>query len=163
MVACRPCRHCTRRGAEPQRHLFALPRGREPSQTPPSLATDSSISPGPPLSLAAGTDHRKVVLPVLRRNAGSHAQGTCLPRTINAAGGSGQGCRGRSPRRNKLWESPFPGGEGGRGGWGQESKLKARLAGSKQGKPPRRARGSPPFPCAARVQPSGMQGAKPLA
>ena len=35
-------------GAEPQRHLFALPRGRGPSQTPPSLATDSSISPGPP-------------------------------------------------------------------------------------------------------------------
>ena len=35
-------------GAEPQRHLFTLPRGRGPSQTPPSLATDSSISPGPP-------------------------------------------------------------------------------------------------------------------
>ena len=35
-------------GAEPARHLFALPRGRGPSQTPPSLATDSSISPGPP-------------------------------------------------------------------------------------------------------------------
>ena len=35
-------------GAEPPRHLFALPRGRGPSQTPPSLATDSSISPGPP-------------------------------------------------------------------------------------------------------------------
>ncbi len=32
----------------PRRHLFALPRGRGPSQTPPSLATDSSISPGPP-------------------------------------------------------------------------------------------------------------------
>ena len=35
-------------GAEPQRHLVTLPRGRGPSQTPPSLATDSSISPGPP-------------------------------------------------------------------------------------------------------------------
>ena len=32
----------------PLRHLLALPRGRGPSQTPPSLATDSSISPGPP-------------------------------------------------------------------------------------------------------------------
>ena len=30
------------------RHLVSLPRGRGPSQTPPSLATDSSISPGPP-------------------------------------------------------------------------------------------------------------------
>ena len=49
LVACRPCRCGARRGAEPQRHLFALPRGRGPSQTPPSLATDSSISPVPPL------------------------------------------------------------------------------------------------------------------
>ena len=32
----------------PLRHLVSLPRGRGPSQTPPSLATDSSISPGPP-------------------------------------------------------------------------------------------------------------------
>ena len=36
------------RGACPARHWLALPRGRGPSQTPPSLATDSSISPGPP-------------------------------------------------------------------------------------------------------------------
>ncbi|UKI12092.1 MAG: hypothetical protein L6V84_04755 [Oscillospiraceae bacterium] len=35
--------------AFPRRHWLALPRGRGPSQTPPSLATDSSISPGPPL------------------------------------------------------------------------------------------------------------------
>ena len=35
--------------AEPGRHLLSLPRGRGPSQTPPSRATDSSISPGPPL------------------------------------------------------------------------------------------------------------------
>ena len=34
--------------AEPARRLLTLPRGRGPSQTPPSLATDSSISPGPP-------------------------------------------------------------------------------------------------------------------
>ena len=32
----------------PRRHWLAQPRGRGPSQTPPSLATDSSISPGPP-------------------------------------------------------------------------------------------------------------------
>ena len=43
-----PCRCGVRRGAEPARHLLSLPRGRGPSQTPPSLATDSSISPGPP-------------------------------------------------------------------------------------------------------------------
>ena len=35
-------------GLAPMRHWLSLPRGRGPSQTPPSLATDSSISPGPP-------------------------------------------------------------------------------------------------------------------
>ena len=34
---------------------------------------------------------------------------------------------------------PFPTGEGGRGDRGQKSKLKAWLAGDKEGKPPRRA------------------------
>ena len=36
-----------------------------------------------------------------------------------------RGCRGRSPRRNKLLVSPFPTGEGGRGDRGQKRKLKA--------------------------------------
>ena len=63
------------------------------------------------------------------------ALGTCLTGTINAASGSGQGCRGRSPRRNKLWDSPFPPGRG-QGGWGRQSKLKAGQAGGKEGKPP---------------------------
>ena len=34
--------------SKPPRHLLDLPRGRGPSQTPLSRATDSSISPGPP-------------------------------------------------------------------------------------------------------------------
>ena len=55
LTACgthRACQASTRRGQGgwllPLRHLVSLPRGRGPSQTPPSLATDSSISPGPP-------------------------------------------------------------------------------------------------------------------
>ena len=39
----------------------------------------------------------------------------CMAGFISAASGSVQGCRGRSPRRNKLWGSPFPAGEGGSG------------------------------------------------
>ncbi len=62
--------------------------------------------------------------------------GTCTAGTVSAANGLMQGCRGRSPRRNKLIVSPFPGGEGGQGDRGQESKLTARLAGGEQGKPP---------------------------
>ena len=37
--------------------------------------------------------------------------GTCMARLVSAASGLMPGCRGRSPRRNKLWISPFPGGE----------------------------------------------------
>ena len=40
--------------------------------------------------------------------------------TSSAAQAQPQGCRGRSPRRNKLWDSPFPGGEGGRGDGGRK-------------------------------------------
>ena len=73
----------------------------------------------------------------------SHPSGTCLAGTISAVSGSGQGCRGRSPRRNKLWDSPFPPGRGA-GGWGKESKLKARLADDQPGKPPFGHRQRPP-------------------
>ena len=44
--------------------------------------------------------------------------------------------RGEAPCMKKTLVSPFPGGEGGSGGWGQEGKLKARQAGNKEGKPP---------------------------
>ena len=53
------------------------------------------------------------------------ARGTRMAETVSAANGLMQGCRGRSPRRNKLIVSPFPTGEGGRGDRGQKSKLKA--------------------------------------
>ena len=39
-----------------------------------------------------------------------------------------RGCKGRSPLHKKTKNPPFPGGEGGSGGWGQKSKLKARSA-----------------------------------
>ena len=47
-----------------------------------------------------------------------------------------QGCRGRSPRQNKLKFSPLPAGKGGQGGWGKERKLKAGRVGNKEGTPP---------------------------
>ena len=118
-------------------------------------------SPPAPLSLAAGTAHRKAVLSVLRRTAGSHAQGTRLAGSVSAAGGLMPGRRGEAPGEINFGTPPSR-REGGRGGWGQESKLKARLAGSKQGTPPRRARGSPPFPSAARIQSRGCKGQSPL-
>ena len=44
--------------------------------------------------------------------------------------------RGEAPCIRKTKISPFPGGEGGAGGWGQKIKLKAGVAGGKEGKPP---------------------------
>ena len=80
--------------------------------------------------------------------------GTAEEGSVSAASGLVQGCRGRSPRRNKLLVTPFPAGEGGWGDRGQESKLKAGAAGDKQSKPPPGAWFAP-FPSAARVQPPG--------
>ena len=77
--------------------------------------------------------------------------------------------------------SPFPPGralcERGSGGWGQQSKLKAGLAGGKEGTPPagysggmvsrhrrgkpRRVRGSPPSPVPPGFKPGDARGFAP--
>ena len=92
---------------------------------------------------------------------------------------SPRGCKGRSPLHKKTKNLPLPAGKGD-GGMGRESKLKAGTAGDKKEKPPTRHRTTTPPPrrkglrpppgsrsaastSAARVQPPGMQGAKPLA
>ena len=86
--------------------------------------------------------------------------------------------RGEAPCIRKLKVSPFPGGEGGKGGWGQKSKLKAGAVGDQPGTPPPditaagragNAGGKPPpgewfapAPGAAWVQPRGCKGRSPL-
>ena len=72
--------------------------------------------------------------------------GTTTAGRASAARVQPQGCRGRSPRRNKLIVSPFPTGEGGRGDRGQESKPKAGWAGEEKGKPPPFGHRNPPHP-----------------
>ena len=57
--------------AEPGRRWLSLPRGRGPSQTPPSLATDSSISPGPPSPWLTALPIENRFLSFLRRTASS--------------------------------------------------------------------------------------------
>ena len=54
----------------------------------------------------------------------------CLPVPV-PPGFSPRGCKGRSPLHKKAKNLPLPAGKGGGGvgGWGQESKLKARLVG----------------------------------
>ena len=92
-------------GAEPARHWLDLPRGRGPSQTPKFL------SPGPPLSLAAGFAQRKAVLSVLRRTGDS--KGTPPPDTTAAGRASAarvqsRECKGRSPLHKKTLILPLP-------------------------------------------------------
>ena len=57
--------------------------------------------------------------------------GTCMAGTVRVASGSVQGCRGRSPRQNKLIVSPFPGGEersaSAGGGMGAKKQTKVRV------------------------------------
>ena len=84
-------------GAEPQWHLFTLPRGRGPSQTPPSLATDSSISPGPPSPW----------LPALSPVNKQEPLVVQVPSLAQA-----RGCKGRSPLHKKTKNLPLPAGKG---------------------------------------------------
>ena len=104
------------------RHLFDLPRGRGPSQTPPSRATDSSISPGPPSPWLPA-------LPIERlfyRFCGELAIPKAHPRRVRGSppapvppGFSPGDARGKAPCIRKLKISPFPAGRGS-GGWGQK-------------------------------------------
>ena len=80
--------------------------------------------------------------------------GTCMARLVSAASGLMPGCRGRSPRRNKLWISPFPAGEGGRGDRGQKGKLTA-------GASRRQRRQAPPSGTASQTHHTGGRGARP--
>ena len=89
-----------------------------------------------------GTSYPRRLRP--RRGGGVPPRGTCTAGTVSAANGLMQGCRGRSPRRNKLIVSPFPAGEGGRGDRGQnQSKRQGRQA-TKKASPPFGHRKPPP-------------------
>ena len=77
-----------------------------------------------------------------------------------------RGCKGRSPLHEITLVSPFPPGRG-VGGWGQQSKLKAGVAGDKEGKPPRRVQrrqgqpapqGASPAGCVVRPHPQCRPG-----
>ena len=117
--------------AFPRRHWLALPRGRGPSQTPPSLATDSSISPGPPspwlpalFASAASQPPRHPWAPLTPAEQATQREspppGTTAAGRARAARVQARGCKGRSPLHKKTKISPFPAGEGGRGDRGQK-------------------------------------------
>ena len=107
-----------------------LMQGASPLASPGWVGRGTGIACGKPVLSAsngalapAGAAGTRVVKspPPVHLYAGS----------VSAVGGSVQGCRGRSPRQNKLWAPPFPPGRGA-GGWGQnQSQRQGRHATSK--------------------------------
>ena len=112
--------------ARARRALFPAALAR-PAPGERTISNAEVPLPRSPLSLAAGTAQGKDFLSVLRRTAGSLARGARIAEAVSAANGLMQGCRGRSPRRNKLLVTPFPGGEGG-GGIGARKKTKGKVS-----------------------------------
>ena len=115
------CRSCPRREMYPCGTCYPCPGGED------HLKRRSSSPPVPPLLGCRHCPEKGGSVCFAPKHKLPSALGTCLVGTISAAGGSAQGCRGRSPRRNKLLGSPFPAGRG-EGGMGEKSKLKAGRA-----------------------------------
>ena len=90
-----------------------------------------------------------------------------LARSVSAAGGLMPGCRGRRPpRRNKLWDSPFPAGRG-CGGMGAENNAKGRVGGRGERQAPPAGAGMagaagdlPPLPPPPETAPAESAGGK---
>ena len=146
------CRSCPRRECAPRRHWLDLPELSPAGGVPPAALAipapgERTISnaevplPRSPLSLAAGTAHRKAVLSVLRRvgdSEGTPPPGAGLAGRASAARVQPRGCKGLRPLHMKSKNLPLPRRGRGQGGWGKEIKLKAGQAGGKEGKPPLR-------------------------
>ena len=76
----------------------------------------------------APSGHRNGAQTLLRKGH-SPTPGICLAGSVSAARVQPRGCKGRSPLHKITLSPPLPRKGRGSGGWGQESKLKARSAG----------------------------------
>ena len=165
-------------GINRSRHWLDLPRGRGPSQTPPSLATDSSISPGPPSPWLPALPTGKHLCQFYTRPQAPPTQGGLYGRFCKCRKRFNAGVPGAEPPAKQTYSPPLPAGKG-VGGMGAEKQSKGR-GGRRQGRqaprwaPQRQGRtaarkASPPLgawfapcPSAARVQPRGCKGFSPL-
>ena len=109
-----------RRALFPAALAIPAPGERTISNAAVALATDSSISPGPPSPWLPALLIWSRFLSFLRRTAGALARGARMTKTVSAAPHPAPGdARGEAPCIRKPKISPFPVGEGGAGGWGQ--------------------------------------------
>ena len=139
---------------------------RSSSPPVPPLLGWRHCSPKPHLNSHAPSGYRNAT-PRPSRKGQSPSPGTRLAGSASAARVQSRGCKGRSPLHEKNLGLPLPAGKGvggisfpfGEGG--QESKLKAGLAGGKESTPPA-GRVVCPFTSAARVQSRGCKGRSPL-
>ena len=95
-------------GMGERKHTKGKVGRRQSRQAPPRRVRDSPPAPVPP---------------------GFSPPGTCSVRSVSAANGLMQGCRGLRPRRNNLWGSPLPRRGRGVGGMGAEKNTKDRGGG----------------------------------
>ena len=149
----------------PLRHLVSLPWGRGPSQTPPSLATDSSISPGPPSPwLPALLIERRFYrfcaeLAIAKAHPPRRVPDWQVePVPPGACPGD---ARGEAPCMRKLKSPPSPWGKGG-GGMGAESKTKGKVGGRPTGHAPPPGTTAAEAISAAGGSMQGCQGRSPL-
>ena len=154
-----------------------LKRRSSSPPVPPLLGCRHCL-PVPRPNRHAPSGHRNAVQTLLRKGH-SPPPGICLAGSVSAARVQPRGCKGRSPLHKITLSPPLPRRGRGSGGWGQESKLKARSAGDRNRyapsghrnaaqTPPRKGQSPTPGIClagsvsAARVQPRGCKGRSPL-
>ncbi len=124
------CRSCPRREMYPCGTCYPCPGGED------HLKRRSSSPPVPPLLGCRHCPEKGGSACFAPKHKLPSALGTCLVGTISAARVPPRGCKGRSPLHKKTKKFPPSRREGGQGGWGQQSKLKAGRASAAGGKPP---------------------------
>ena len=170
-----------RRGACPAGHRLTLPfrnlwGGGLLSLPPTAPAFSLAFCPHPPTPLPLrGRGRPKVYFaggfapgtPTLNRPRhlqtlpSSPPPGTAKRRSSQCRVPSSPGdARGEAPCIRKTKISPFPLGRGS-GGWGQKAKLKAGVAGGKEGKPPARHRQRRSSQCRVPSSPGDARGEAP--
>ena len=114
------------------------PTGQTTPWAPPTPADPATCRASHPLGTANTRRPRRPAGQATHRAPATQVQ----PVPLSARA---RGCKGRSPLHENNLNIPLPRRGRGAGGWGKESKPKARLAGDQPGKPPLGHRQRPPI------------------
>ena len=147
-----PASAVPRGGMNPSGTCYPCPGGED------HLKRRSSSPPVPPLLGCRHCSRESLSVGFTSNLRFPRRRDGCMAGSISAVNGLTPGCRGRSPRQNKLIVSPFPPGRGS-GGWGQkEGGRQGQQAANKASPPPGganagRASAAPhPAPCIRKLK-----------